>query len=120
MREASRVLQTAVIPPPLDQRRRSERRSCSLRVALIARHGTIHARLEDISAGGIGFTAETLLALKPGETLLLTHGALGQVSCVVRWSMHPRYGAEFTQQGKPLVLVNAFYDSLGTGPGGLP
>lgn len=118
MRDQSRAVQRIAMPSPLDQRRRSERRSCRLRVALLARHGTFHALLDDISAGGIGFTTDRLLALRPGDRLVLSLGELGDAACVVRWAAHPRYGAEFDPGSKLPAGIKTFYDSLGTSPGG--
>ena len=112
MRATSGVLRFTSLSPALDQRRRSERRSCRLRVGLITPFGMFHARLEDISEGGVGFALDTMLMLKPGERLTLAHEALGEVPCIVRWCLHPRYGAEFVAGGSALAGVRALYDSL--------
>lgn len=109
----------AITGSALDQRRRSERRACRLRVAIRTPKGDFHVRLDNISAGGVGFTADPVIALRPGEKLLLSDERLGSVACVVRWAAHPRYGAEFEVVGKPLARVNAFYDSLAPAPGEL-
>lgn len=116
MRATSRALQRIAMPLPLDQRRHSERRGCRLRVGIVTRHGTFHALLNDLSAGGIGFTVDRLLALRPGERLVMSHHDLGEVACVVRWSAHPRYGAEFETGSKLPAGIRAFYDTLGPAP----
>ncbi|PZF76269.1 hypothetical protein DK847_13815 [Aestuariivirga litoralis] len=103
--------------PALDQRRRSERRACSLAVSLRGGSGTYLARLTDLSADGIGMRIDTLAPLKPGTSLTLTHPELGEVPCLLRWSMHPRYGAEFQATTRVLARIRAYYDSLPPGPG---
>lgn len=116
MRDVSRAFKCVPIATPLDQRRRFERRRCSLRVGLVTRHGTFHVRLDDISAGGIGFTVLGLIKLKPGERLILSHDRWGEVPCVVRWAVYPRYGAAFEAGGKIPAGVKSFYDTLGPSP----
>lgn len=105
---------------PLIQQRRSERRACRLSVSVHAAHRDFHIRLENLSAGGIGFTLDTVLALKLGERLVLSDERLGNVACVVRWAAHPRYGAEFEAAGAALDRVHALYDSLAPAPGQRP
>lgn len=117
MRVLSRALKHVAMPTQLDQRRRSERRRCRLDVGLIVPRGTVQALLENISAGGIGFTVDRFVALRPGERVILSHHDLGEVCCVVRWSAHPRYGAEFEAGGKLPAALKAFYDALGPAPG---
>ncbi len=97
---------------PYDQRRRTDRRDCSLDVIITTRHGDVRARIHNISAGGIGFSIDPVISLKPGDLFTLRHEKLGDVACVVRWSMQSRHGAEFTESGAALASVHAFYDAL--------
>lgn len=98
-----------------EQRRRLDRRICDLAAAIGTRHGETRIRLINISSGGVGFSIDPMLTLKPGDRVILKHGQLGEISCLVRWSLHPRYGAEFEFPGKLPAGVGAFYDSLPTG-----
>lgn len=99
------------------QRLRAERRQCSLAIAIETPHGKAGATLRNISAGGIGFETDPILLLRPGDHVLASHPAIGRIACVVRWAIHPRYGAEFigSQLGRSTAL--AFYDSLPPAPG---
>ncbi|MEI7599606.1 MAG: PilZ domain-containing protein [Aestuariivirga sp.] len=106
-----------VAPSPLDQRRRSERRPCPLAVTVRCNAGDHPARLIDLSSGGAGIRIDTLVALKPGTRFFLIHPALGEVPCILRWAMHPRYGAEFQMGNYTLSRIGALYDSLPPGPG---
>lgn len=103
--------------PTLDQRRRSERRACSLAVTVRTGSGDYLAQLLDLSADGVGLRIDTLALLKPGVRLILIHPELGEVPSVLRWSMHPRYGAELQATGRALTRIRALYDSLPPGPG---
>ena len=101
----------------LDQRRRFARRRCSLRVLLGTPGGEVWARLTDMSEGGLGFTSDSLLMLRPGQRVLINHQKVGAVCCVVRWAIPPRYGAEVTASGSALARLKAFYDALAPDPG---
>ena len=98
------------------QRRRSERRNCDLEVVVRANGGDLPARLIDVSAGGLGLRIGSLVALRPGTRLIIAHHLLGEIACVLRWSMHPRYGAEFRAGRHALARVEAFYDALPRAP----
>jgi PilZ domain len=100
---------------PVDHRRR-DRRDCYLQAHIATHHGESGARIINISAGGVGFTIDPMLGLKPGERVMLRQALLGEVRCVVRWGMHPRYGAEFEPAGRTPPGARALYDSLGPGP----
>lgn len=106
-----------VVPLPLDQRRRSERRPCPLAVTVRSSAGDHLARLIDLSSGGAGIRIDTLVALKPGTRFILIHPALGEVPCILRWAMHPRYGAEFQIGSQTVARIGALYDSLPPGIG---
>jgi hypothetical protein len=99
-----------------DQRRRLERRACDVQATAGTSHGDARVRILNISAGGIGFTIDPMLTLKPGDRMTLRHEKLGDIPCLIRWSLHPRYGAEFAFSGKVPAGVSAFYDSLPSGP----
>ena len=114
-----RGLQHARRAPALDQRRRSERRACDLRVVVRLASGEVAARLVNISAGGIGAEIETLVPLRPSTQFLLVHPRLGEIPCVLRWAMHPRYGAEYLAARQSLERISAFYDALPPAPGQL-
>ena len=101
----------------LDQRRRFARRPCSLRILLGTPGGEVWARLTDVSEGGLGFTSDSLVMLRPGQRVLINHQMVGAVSCVVRWAIPPRYGAEVTASGSPLARLKTFYDTLAPAPG---
>ncbi|MFN4141257.1 PilZ domain-containing protein [Aestuariivirga sp.] len=103
--------------PTFDLRPRLERRTCDLAARIATVHGEAHARILNISAGGIGFTTDPVLMLKPGEAFIIRHDRLGDVRCQLRWALHPRYGAEFDAAGKASGAVHAFYDSLPPEPG---
>jgi hypothetical protein len=98
--------------PPLDHRH-SERRDCDLAAALNTLHGESRARIVNISGGGLSFTIDTMLRLKPGERITMRQQLLGEVRCIVRWTVHPRYGAAFEPDEKMPPGVRTFYDSLG-------
>ncbi|MFM8746385.1 MAG: PilZ domain-containing protein [Aestuariivirga sp.] len=97
------------------QRRRADRRDCNLDATITTRHGEIRARVHNLSAGGVGFSIDPVISLKPGDVFTLRHEKLGDVACVVRWAMQSRHGAEFTETGAPLAGVHAFYDTLPSG-----
>jgi len=99
-----------------DHRHRLERRTCSLDAGLATAHGEARARIINISAGGIGFTADPVLGLRPGERITVRHANLGELRCTVRWALHPRYGAEFEQAARESGAMRRFYDSLSPGP----
>ena len=101
----------------LDQRRRSERRTCNIAVTIRTGGGDFAARLLDLSAGGFGARIETLLPLRPGAQLMLIHPQLGQVPCQLRWAIHPRYGAEFHAGEQARARIETLYDGLAPGPG---
>lgn len=109
----------AAVRPALDRRRRSERRACALRVTLRTSDGDVSATLRDLSAEGIGFRAETIMALRPGMRFTLVHPQLGEAPCILRWATHPLYGAEFPAGHQPLARVHAVYDGLPPAPGDL-
>lgn len=106
-----------VVPSSFDLRRRSERRSCPLAVTVRSSAGEHLARLIDLSSGGAGLRIDTLVAMKPGSRFILIHPALGEVPCILRWAMHPRYGAEFQTGSYTLSRIGALYDSLPPAPG---
>jgi hypothetical protein len=97
---------------PFDHRRR-DRRVCDIGAAIIISHGELRARIFNISPGGIGFTIDPLLGLKPGERILMRQAMLGEVRCLIRWSIHPRYGAAFDPDDRKPPGARNFYDSLG-------
>jgi PilZ domain len=101
---------------PFDHRR-LDRRACDLRAALATSHGEIGARIVNISAAGVGFTIDPMLGLKPGERVILKQETLGEVRCIVRWTMHPRYGAEFEPGGRTPPGAHALYEELEAGSG---
>lgn len=98
--------------PAFDQRRRSERRLCNLDVVVRADGAEFPAFILDISDGGFGLRIATLMTLKPGARLLVIHPEFGEVPCALRWTMPPRYGAEFTGRRSARDRVHAFYDGL--------
>lgn len=100
----------------LDQRRRSERRSCRIHIIVRTLAGDCNAVLLDLSAEGFGFRVDPLMRLRPGQPVSIVTPVLGKVTSIVRWAMPPRYGAEFTAAGKTLARVRSFYDSLPTAP----
>lgn len=101
----------------LRQQRRSERRVCDLLVTLSTGHGDGSARLRDLSAEGAGFLVDPLLALRPGQKVVIRHHRLGSLPCTVRWCAHPRYGVEFETAQGPRPGFDAYYDSLPPAPG---
>lgn len=100
---------------PHDQRRRTDRRPCNLEATITMRHGEFRARIHNLSAGGLGFSIDPVIPLRPGEIFTLRHEKLGDVACVVRWSMQSRHGAEFTGAAAALASVHAYYDTLPSG-----
>ena len=100
--------------------RQRERRGCNLFAVISTIHGESGVRIINISAGGVGFTIDPMLALKPGERVTLRQAVLGEVRCIIRWTIHPRYGAEFDPPGRSPPGARALYDSLapGNGPSG--
>lgn len=96
----------------LHQRRRSERRGCDLMITVRAAGAEYAARLLDLSEGGAGLGIATLIPFRPGATIRLAGAPLGDVRCVIRWAIHPRYGVEFQGGPQTLERVRALYDSL--------
>jgi len=96
--------------------RRTERRDCNLDATITSPHGEARIRIINISLGGIGFMADPILALKPGQMFTLRHERIGAVRCVVRWTLHSRCGAEFDGAATASEALRTFYDSLPTGP----
>lgn len=113
-------VEPSTVRPATDLRRRSERRSCRLDVTLRTPGGDCQALLLDISAEGIGIRVDALMRLRPGTPVSLVAPPLGDVSCIVRWAMPPRYGAEFTAAATALAGVRSFYDSLPSAAGEMP
>ena len=113
----SHGLRRVEICSAIDQRRRFARRPCSLRVLLGMPGGEVWARLTDVSEGGLGFTSDSLVMLRPGLRVLISHQQFGAISCVVRWTIPPRYGAEVTASGSALARLKTFYDTLPPAPG---
>lgn len=97
--------------PPFDHRH-SERRDCDLAAAVTTGHGESRARIINISGGGLSFTIDTMLRLRPGERITMRQQLLGDVRCIVRWTIHPRYGAAFEPDEKMPPGVRVIYDSL--------
>lgn len=93
-------------------RRRSERRSTSLAAVIVTSDGEVHARLTDVSAGGLGLRVDHLAMLRPGQHLRVTCPQFGEVTCIIRWAIPPRYGAEVTSRGHELARLRHFYDTL--------
>jgi hypothetical protein len=54
-----------------------------------------------------------MFRLRPGERIMMRQDMLGEVRCIVRWTLHPRYGAAFEPNGKMPPGVRAVCDSLG-------
>lgn len=96
----------------LSGRRRSQRRTCNLLVNLITSRAETSARLRDLSAEGVGFTADPLLDLRPAERLVMSHRDLGEIRLILRWAAPPRYGAEIEPRTQNLAPLIAFYDRL--------
>jgi hypothetical protein len=102
---------------PVDHRLR-DRRDCDIGATVISCHGEWRARIINISAGGLGFAIDPMLALKPGERITVRQQTLGEARCIVRWSLHPRYGAAFEPPGRMPPGAGTLYDSLGAGVSG--
>ena len=102
------------------QRRRSERRLCDLPVVVRTSGGEFLASLLDLSSGGAGLRIATLMPFRPGARFRLVDARIGDIRCVVRWAMHPRYGVEFAAGPQTLARIHAFYDTLPAPPGATP
>lgn len=102
--------------PPFDHRQ-TERRDCDLAAAVTTGHGESRARIVNISGGGLSFTIDTMLRLRPGERVTIRQDMLGEVRCIVHWTLHPRYGAAFEPPGRMPPGARAVYDSLGPSRG---
>jgi hypothetical protein len=101
----------------LDPRRRSDRRPCRLDVTIRTPVGDCPALLLDLSEGGAGIRVDPVIRLRPGTPISITAPVLGDISCIVRWAIPPRYGAEFTVASHGLARVRSFYDTLAPAPG---
>lgn len=95
-----------------DGRRRAERRACSLPVMVGTPDGEFRARLTDVSENGVAFRSDSVVVLRPGQRLRVSHPQFGEVACIVRWATPPRYGAEITASGTALAHFKAFHDML--------
>ncbi len=108
--------QTA-FPSHHGQRRRSERRPCDLAVVVRTGDGEFPARLLDLSSGGAGLQVATLLPFRAGARFHVVGAQFGDIRCVIRWAIHPRYGVEFAAGPQTLARIHAVYDSLPAPPG---
>jgi hypothetical protein len=102
--------------PPFDHRH-GDRRECNLAATVTTGHGECRARIVDISQGGLSFSIDAMLKLRPGERFVMRQDVLREVRCIVRWRLHPRYGAAFEPAGRMPPGARAIYDSLGPGRG---
>jgi hypothetical protein len=93
--------------------RRLDRRSCDLAAVLVTSHGEAGIRIINISAGGIGFTADPLLGLKPCEPIMVRQEVLGEVRLILRWGIPPRYGAAFEPPNTTPPGARILFDALG-------
>jgi len=101
---------------PFDNRH-SDRRECNLAAAVTTGHGERRARIVNISGGGLSFAIDTMLGLRPGERIMIRQEMLGEVRCIVRWTLHPRYGAAYEPPGTIPPGARAIYDSHGPSRG---
>jgi hypothetical protein len=80
---------------------------------IVTSHGETGIRIINISAGGIGFTADPLLGLKPGDPIMVRQEVLGEVRLTLRWGIPPRYGAAFEPPDKTPPGARILFDGLG-------
>ena len=92
--------------------RRADRRRCRIDAGLVTPYGETGAVIMDIGAGGLALLVDPLLTLKPGERITVREKLLGEVRCVIRWGLHPRYGVQFDPPGKTPPGAHRLYESL--------
>jgi hypothetical protein len=96
--------------------RRADRRKCRIEAGIVTPHGETGAIILDIAAGGLALLVDPLLTLKPGERITVKQKMLGEVRCVIRWGLHPRYGVQFDPPGRTPPGAQRLYESLPPGP----
>jgi hypothetical protein len=79
---------------------------------LTTRHGEVGCRIINVSLGGVGFTVDAIIRLRPDERVVVFSRHTERLFCNVRWASLVRYGAEFEiGAGIPETFMR-FYASL--------
>jgi hypothetical protein len=97
---------------PTFEFRRAERRRCRIEATILTAHGETGVTIIDIAAGGLALLVDPLLPLKPGERIMVRQQTLGEVRCIIRWGLHPRYGVQFDPPGRTPSGAQKLYGSL--------
>lgn len=94
------------------ERRREERRQCSLMGQIRAAFGELPCTIVDVSPDGLRIAITATEELKPGDGVTITTAAFGAVVGAIRWATHRRFGVELAKSAEPLAPLLPFYDSL--------
>jgi len=94
------------------ERRREERRDCSLAGQLRHRAGEYPCVISDVSLNGLRFASNSSVEFSAGEAVTVVTEKLGAINGSIRWTAHPRYGFEIADGEKAPPPLVAFYESL--------
>ena len=111
MSGANAVRQSASASPATD-RRREERRDCSLTGKLHRTIGEFACVVIDMSPHGLRLVVTASAELQIGEKVSVATEIFGSVHGRVRWAAHPRYGFELEEGMQAPPPMMKFYESL--------
>ena len=98
----------------INERRREERRQCSLVATIRAECGELPCTVVDVSPQGLRVAVWATENLKHGDGVTVTTAEFGAVAGAIRWAAHPRFGVELAQSVEPPAPLLQFYNSLTT------
>ena len=96
----------------ITERRREERRQCSLVGKIRAAFGELPCTIVDVSPHGLRIAITATEDLKPGDGVTITTAEFGAVVGAIRWATHPRFGVELAKSAEPPAPLLQFYNSL--------
>ena len=97
---------------PIAERRREERRPCSLVGTIRAAFGELPCTIVDVSPHGLRVVVTATEDLKPGDGVKITSAPFGAVAGVIQWASRPRFGVELAESAEPPAPLLQFYNSL--------
>jgi methyl-accepting chemotaxis protein len=97
------------------ERRRDERRDCSLTGKVRAAGREIPCVVNDVSRSGLRLSVTADVELALGAKVTVASAAFGEIDGVVRWSAHPRYGLDASRDGAAALALGKYFDSLSVG-----
>ena len=94
------------------ERRREERRECSLPAQIRFQANQYPCVISDVSPRGLRFASTSSVELGLGAQVTMVTEKLGAIKGEIRWTAHPRYGFQIADEDTGSPPLNAFYDSL--------